>query len=110
MVTVDAWVTLAVVVVTVVVLILDRFNPSLVMGGAVLALYVSGVIDSGQLLAGVANESLAIVAALYVRAGAADITGAFDGVTSKLLGGADRAKPRAELLRVCGPSAGVSAF
>lgn len=109
-VTVDAWVTLAVVVATVSVLILDRVNPSLVMGGAVLALYLSGVIDSQQLLAGVANESLAIVAALYVLAGAADITGAFDGVTSKLLGGADRAKPRAELLRVCGPSAAVSAF
>ncbi len=109
-VTVDAWVTLAVVVVTVAVLIVDRFDPALVMGGAVLALYVSGVIDSGQLLAGVANESLAIVAALYVLAGAADITGAFDGVTSKLLGGADRNRPRAELLRVCGPSAGVSAF
>ena len=92
-VTVDAWVTLAVVVVTVAVLIVDRFDPALVMGGAVLALYVSGVIDSGQLLAGVANESLAIVAALYV-----------------LAGGADRNRPRAELLRVCAPSAGVSAF
>jgi len=109
-VTVDAWVTLAVVVITVGVLIVDRFDPALVMGGAVLALYVSGVIDSGQLLAGVANESLAIVAALYVLAGAADITGAFDGVTSKLLGDADRNRPRAELLRVCAPSAGVSAF
>ncbi|WP_283609039.1 SLC13 family permease, partial [Mycolicibacterium poriferae] len=108
--TVDAWVTLAVVVITVGVLIVDRFDPALVMGGAVLALYVSGVIDSGQLLAGIANESLAIVAALYVLAGAADITGAFDGVTSKLLGDADRNRPRAELLRVCAPSAGVSAF
>ena len=64
-VTVDAWVTLAVVVITVGVLIVDRFDPALVMGGAVLALYVSGVIDSGQLLAGVANESLAIVAAPF---------------------------------------------
>ncbi|MBV5246880.1 SLC13 family permease [Mycolicibacterium sp. PAM1] len=108
--TIDAWMTLAVAVITVGVLILDRFNPTLVMGGAVLTLYVLGVIDQDQLLAGVANESLAIVAALYVLAGAADITGAFDGVTSRLLGGAARDKPRGELLRVCGPSAGVSAF
>ncbi len=102
--------TLSVVVVAIVLLISDRFNPSLVMGGAVLTLYVAGVIDVDQLLAGVANKSLAIVASLYVLAGAADITGAFDGVTSKLLGGARRNRPRAELLRVTGPSAAVSAF
>lgn len=108
--TVDAWLTLGVVVATIGLLILDRFNPTLVMGGAVLALYLLGVIDDDQLLAGVANESLAIVAALYVLAGAADITGAFEGLTSKLLGGAARSRPRGELMRVCGPSAAVSAF
>ncbi|MDZ4267814.1 MAG: SLC13 family permease [Mycobacterium sp.] len=108
--TTDAWITLAVVVATVGLLILDRFSPILVMGGAVLSLYVLGVIDQDQLLAGMANESLAIVAALYVLAGAADITGAFEGATSKILGGATRSRPRGELLRVCGPSAAVSAF
>lgn len=108
--TIDAWLTLGVVVVTIGLLILDRFNPTLVMGGAVLALYILGVIDDGQLLAGMANESLAIVAALYVLAGAADITGAFEGMTSRLLGGAARGRPRGELMRVCGPSSAVSAF
>lgn len=107
---IDAWITLVVVITTVGLLILDRFNPTLVMGGAVLALYVAGVIDQDQMLAGVANESLAIVAALYVLAGAADITGAFEGMTSKLLVGANRDRPRGELVRVCGPSAAVSAF
>lgn len=92
--TIDAWITLAVVGATVSLLILDRFNSTLVMGGAVLALYALGVIDQDQLLAGVANESLVIVAALYVLAGAADITGAFDGLTSRLLGGASRTRPR----------------
>ncbi|ULE33963.1 SLC13 family permease [Mycobacterium sp. IDR2000157661] len=108
--TIDAWITLAVVGATVSLLILDRFNSTLVMGGAVLALYALGVIDQDQLLAGVANESLVIVAALYVLAGAADITGAFDGLTSRLLGGASRTRPRGELMRVCGPSAAASAF
>ncbi|MCH9667881.1 MAG: SLC13 family permease [Actinomycetia bacterium] len=108
--TIDAWITLGVVGITVGLLILDRFNPTLVMGGAVLALYVLGVINEDQLLAGVANESLAIVAALYVLAGAVDVTGAFEGVTSRLLGGATRGRPRGELLRVCAPSAAVSAF
>jgi di/tricarboxylate transporter len=108
--TVDAWITLAVVVITVGLLIVDRINPTLVMGGAVMAVYLFGVIDQDQLLAGVANESLAIVAALYVLAGAADTTGAFEGVTTRLLGGAARNRPRGELIRVCGPSAAVSAF
>ena len=108
--TLNAWLTLVVVVLTVVLLILDRFNPTMVMGGAVLALYAAGVIDQDQMLAGVSNESLAIVAALYVLAGAADVTGAFEGVTSRLLGGGPRDKARSELIRVCGPSAAVSAF
>ncbi|GJF08837.1 SLC13 family permease [Mycolicibacterium cyprinidarum] len=102
--------TLVVVVVTIGLLIRDRFNPTLVMGGAVLAVFVLGVIDQDQLLAGAANESLAIVAALYVLAGAADITGAFEGATSRLLGRTEQGRRRGELMRVCGPSAAVSAF
>lgn len=108
--TVDAWITLGVVIVAVVLLVLDRFNPTLIMGGAVLALFLAGVIDEGQVLDGFANESLAIVAALYVLAGAADVTGAFDGITSHLLGNGARLRPYRELMRVCGPSAAVSAF
>ncbi|MFV1472041.1 SLC13 family permease [Mycolicibacterium elephantis] len=107
---VDAWITLGVITVAVVLLVLDRFNPTVIMGGAVLALFVAGVIDEGQVLDGFANESLAIVAALYVLAGAADVTGAFEGVTSRLLGNGARSRPYRELLRVCGPSAAVSAF
>lgn len=108
--TLDAWITLVVVLGTVSLLILDRFKPTLVMGSSVLVLYVTGVINEDQLLAGVANESLAIVAGLYVLAGAADITGAFEGVTSRLLGRATPGKTRGELFRVCGPSSVVSAF
>ncbi|MGV0871978.1 SLC13 family permease [Mycolicibacterium sp. XJ879] len=108
--TLQAWITLAVVVVAIMVLVLDRFNPTLIMGGAVLALFVTGVIDQGQVLDGFANESLAVVAALYVLAGAADVTGAFEGVTSRMLGNGTRSQPHRELFRVCAPSAAVSAF
>jgi di/tricarboxylate transporter len=107
---VDAWITLVVVIAAMVLLALDRFNPTLVMGGAVLALFLAGVIDEGEVLAGFANESLAVVAALYVLAGAADVTGAFEGFTSRLLGGAAQARSRRDLLRVCAPSAAASAF
>lgn len=108
--TVDAWITLAVVIVAVVLLVLDRFNAILVMGGAVLALYLSGVIDQGEVLGIFANESLAVVAALYVLAGAADVTGAFEGATSRLLGRGAQLQPHSELIRICVPSAAASAF
>ena len=108
--TADAWVTLAVVIVVIVLLVRDRFNPPLVMGGAVLTLYLAGVVDQGQVLGGFANESLAVVAALYVLAGAADVTGAFEGATSRLLGRGAQVQPHRELLRTCAPSAAASAF
>lgn len=107
---VHGWLTLAVVVCSMGLLVLDRFNPTLVLGGAGLVLFFSGVIDSEQLLAGFANEALAIVAALYVLAGAADVTGAFEGLTARILGGAKPGHTRGELLRVCAPSAFASAF
>ncbi|WP_373121046.1 SLC13 family permease [Mycobacterium marinum] len=108
--TANAWITLAVVVVTTALLMRDRFNPTLVMGGAVLVLYIVGVIDQSQVLGGFGNESLAVVAALYVLAGAADITGAFEGVTARLLGRGAQVQPRRELLRTCTPAAAASAF
>lgn len=49
------WLTLAVVVCCMGLLVLDRFNPTLVLGGAGLVLYFSGVINSEQLLAGFAE-------------------------------------------------------
>lgn len=108
--TADAWITLAVVIVAIVLLVRGRFNPPLVMGGAVLTLYLAGVVDQSHVLGGFANESLAVVAALYVVAGAADVTGAFEGATSRLLGRSARVQPRRELLRTCAPSAAASAF
>lgn len=108
--TAGAWITLAVVVVAIALLVRDRFNPTVVMGGAVLTLYLSGVVDQGQLLGGFANESLVVVAALYILAGAADITGAFEGFTSRLLGRGTRVQPHRELLRTCAPASAASAF
>lgn len=108
--TFDAWITLGVVLVAVALLALDRFNPTLIMGGAVLGLFLAGVINESQVLEGFANESLAIVAALYVVAGAVDATGAFEGITSRLLGNGTESRPHREVWRVCGPASVVSAF
>ena len=103
---IEAWITLAIGIATMVLLILERLRPTLVMARSVLSLYVAGVVDQHQSLAGFANESLAIVAALCVLAGAALVTGAFEGATTLLLGGAAYAK----LAQVCSPSAAASAF
>ena len=92
------------------ILVLDRVNPTLVMGGAVLSLYFIGVINSKDLLSGFANESIAIVGSLYILAGAADVTGAFEGLTTRLLGGRGTPALRSDLLRVCLPAAAASAF
>ncbi len=105
----DAWITLAVTLITIVLLALDRFPPPLVMGGAVTALLVAGVIDEKGALAGFANEAPVTVAALYILAGAAEITGALDGLTSRALGskGAGDESTRAsrrQLSRIAYPS------
>ncbi|MGH2793260.1 MAG: SLC13 family permease [Actinomycetota bacterium] len=111
----DAWLTLAITVGTIVLLALDRFPPALVMGGAVTSLLVTGVIDEKGALAGFANEAPVTVAALYILAGAAEITGALDGLTTRALGsdsGAEESSSgyKRRLARILFPSMGASAF
>jgi di/tricarboxylate transporter len=111
----DAWITLAVTVVTIAALAADRFPPAIVMGAAVTVLLVAGVIDEKGALAGFSNDAPATVAALYILAGAAELTGALDGLTTKALGNtpADATSPRKErrqLARICFPSMSASAF
>ena len=111
---VDAWLTLTITVGTIVLLALDRFPPPLVMGGAVTALLVAGVIDEKGALAGFANEAPVTVAALYILAGAAEVTGALDGLTSRALGSRppddSSGAQRRQLARIAYPSMSASAF
>jgi di/tricarboxylate transporter len=111
----DAWLTLVVTVGTIVLLALDRFPPALVMGGAVTALLVTGVINEDGALAGFSNEAPVTVAALYILAGAAEITGALDGLTTRALGSDAGPDPstkhyRSRLGRVLFPSMAASSF
>lgn len=82
----DAWLTLAIVVLTIAVLASERFRPALVMLASVVVLLVAGVVDQDSAFAGFSNEAPFIVAALYVVAGAAEATGALDRVTERILG------------------------
>lgn len=83
---IDAWITLGVVAVTLAVLISERFSPELVMLASLVALMVSKVLTPVQALAGFANEGMITVAAMYVIAAGLRETGAIDLATHRLLG------------------------
>ena len=106
----DAWLTLAVALVTLALLASERVSPPLVVVGSVTVLLVCGVIDADEALAGFSNEAVITIAALYVLAGAAEATGVLDRITRLALGrglgraAQRRATPR-ELGRVLAPSA-----
>jgi di/tricarboxylate transporter len=106
----EAWFTLAVAVATIGLLALDRYSAVLVMGGALVTLFVAGIIDEDQAFGGFSNEAPITVAALYVLTGAADATGALEGHITRVLGSGRRQRPRQDLARVCFPSSALSAF
>jgi di/tricarboxylate transporter len=107
-VSVDAWLTLAVVALTVVVLARELVSPPLAMLGAVTVLLVARVIDSGQAFSGFSNSAPLTVAALYVLAAAVEKTRVLEGATERLLSG--RGSDRVTLARLLAPTAASSAF
>jgi di/tricarboxylate transporter len=104
----QAWLTLAVVVLTVVALARDLVAPALALMGANIFLLVSGVITVDQALSGFSNPAPMTVAALFVVARAVEKTGALQPLISGALGnGGAGARGLARLLV---PAAGASAF
>ena len=75
-VTADAWITLAVLVVTFGVLAFERLPAAAAMGAAVGVLLLLDVVDQGEALSGSASSAPVTIAALCVLAGAATVTGA----------------------------------
>ena len=106
--TADAWLTLAVVVAVLVLLVRGSQSPAIVIFGATVTLLVLGVIDTGQALSGFSNPAPFTVAALYVVAAAVEKTGALTPVLQRTLG--ETGYVRRPLLRVLAPSAVASAF
>jgi di/tricarboxylate transporter len=104
----EAWLTVAVLVGTVVALTLDVLPPAIAVLGANIVLLVSGVITTEQSLAGFANPAPMTVAALFVVARAVEKTGALQPLIRRTLGrgGSDRAA----LTRLLVPVAGASGF
>ncbi len=109
----QAWLTLAVVLVTVTALASERVSPPAAIMAAVTFLLVTRVIDSKSALSGFSNEAPFTIAALYVVAGAAQATGALQSATARVLGSARRTTERPsvrETARLLVPASTVSAF
>lgn len=106
----EAWFTLVVALAVIALLATDRYSAVLVMGGALVTLFVAGIIDEDQAFGGFSNEAPITVAALYILTGAADATGAMESQITRILGSGRRHRPRQDLARVCYPSSAMSAF
>jgi di/tricarboxylate transporter len=104
----DAWITLAVIAVTLALLISERTPPSLAVLGGVVVLLALGVLSPDDALQGFANPAPFSVAALYVVARAVEKTGAIQPLLRSALEGV-RSTRRA-LARLLFPVAAASAF
>jgi di/tricarboxylate transporter len=105
---IDAWITLAVLSVVLALLVSERVAPALAVLGGTISLLALGVLTPEQALAGFSNPAPFAVAALYVVASAVEKTGAIQPLLGSTLGGV--ASPKRALTRLLFPVAGMSAF
>jgi di/tricarboxylate transporter len=85
-VSIDAWITLVVVVGVVVTLAREVLPPAAVVLAGTVVLLLLGVIDGGQAFAGFSNEAPIIVGSLLILARAVDISGVLEPVVTRLFG------------------------
>jgi di/tricarboxylate transporter len=105
---IDAWITLAVIIVVLALLISERVAPALAVLGGTVTLLALGVLTPEQALAGFSNPAPFAVAALYVVASAVEKTGAIQPLLGSTLG--QVASPTRALARLLFPVAGLSGF
>ncbi len=97
-----------VVVLVFVLLALTRLGADLVLAGGLTVLLVSGVLPAKAALAGLANEGIVAIGALYVVAAGIRETGGINWIATFILG---RPKsPRTAIARLTVPAAFMSAF
>jgi di/tricarboxylate transporter len=104
----EAVYTLAIVVITMIVLARNLLPPSGAMVGAMVAVLVPGIVTPAEAFAGFANPAPITIAALYVVARAVEKTGVLSPVVGWMLGGRD--DERAALARVTAPTTVISGF
>lgn len=102
------WFTLALVAFCFLLFARTRIAPDIVTTGALTLLLVSGVLTTGEALAGFSNPGMLTVAVLYVVVSGLTETGAVGWIGQALLG--RPTGPANARLRVMLPAAAVSAF
>jgi di/tricarboxylate transporter len=110
----DAALTLAVILAVLALLVADRVSPALAVLGGTVFLLVAGVISADDAFAGFSNSAPLTVAALYVVAAAAARTRVVETLASRVAfaAGPGSSEPgeRAALARIVLPTASASAF
>lgn len=104
----DAWLTLAVLLTTLIALAATRLPADVGFVGAVTVLLLAGVLSPAQAFGGLANEGVLAVGVLYVVVAGVQHSGAISWLVRWLLG-----FPRSAslaMLRLCATSATLSAF
>ena len=104
----NAWITLATIVLIVVALIRRVAGPDLILLGALALLTVLGVVAPADAVAGFGNEGLVTVAALFIVVAGLTQTGAMTMIVQPMLG-LPRSVASAQA-RLMIPAAGLSAF
>src|SRR5918999_3480489 len=104
----QAWITLGVIVVLVVVMAGGVVQPSLAMFGATMLLFLLGIITAEDAFSGFSNEAPFVIAALLVVARAVDAAGIMQPLVDALFSRVRSA--RALMARLLFPLAGTSAF
>ena len=104
----EAWITLGVVVLLIVVMARELIQPAVAMFGAAMLLFLLGIIDAEEAFAGFSNEAPFIIAALLVVARAVDVAGIMQPVVDALFSRVS--STRVLLARLLLPLTGISAF
>jgi di/tricarboxylate transporter len=104
----QAWLTLAVVVGIIAVLVRDLLSPAAAMGSGTVVLLAVGIITPTQALSGFANPAPATIAALFIVAAAITKTGVLAPLVHSVLG--DDRRDRGLLARLTLPTVAASSF
>ena len=102
----EGWLTLVIVLATIVAMVRDLVAPAVAVLGATTILLLVGVIDSDEAFAGFSNSAPLTVAVMYVLAAAASKSGVLQPLISRSLDA--RAGDRRNLARLLFPVAAAS--
>jgi di/tricarboxylate transporter len=104
----EAWFTLAVIVVVMVILVRDLYPPSAAFMGGLVALLAVGVLEPAEAFSGFSNPAPITIAAVYVLARGVEKTGLLRPIVSSMLGSGT--SERSGLVRMAVPTTASSAF